>query len=76
MCRDLKSYTSRNVFIKHPPPLYTVWLIVLYRLLSPGALELLEALLSMDPLKRPSAAEALEFNYFKTELPEPVMPAK
>ncbi|KAI7905710.1 kinase-like domain-containing protein [Cokeromyces recurvatus] len=44
-------------------------------LLSPGALELSEALLSMDPLKRPSATEALEFNYFKHELPEPIMPA-
>ncbi|KAI9263689.1 kinase-like domain-containing protein [Sporodiniella umbellata] len=44
-------------------------------LLSPGALELAEALLSMNPLKRPTAAEALEFAYFKSELPEPVMPA-
>lgn len=44
-------------------------------LLSPGALELAEALLSMDPQKRPTAAEALEFAYFKSELPEPVMPA-
>ncbi|KAI9475843.1 MAG: kinase-like domain-containing protein [Benjaminiella poitrasii] len=44
-------------------------------LLSPGALELSEALLSMDPLKRPTASQALEFDYFKTELPEPVMPA-
>lgn len=30
----------------------------------------------MNPQKRPTAAEALEFPYFKTELPEPVMPAK
>ncbi|GAN03334.1 pkinase-domain-containing protein [Mucor ambiguus] len=44
-------------------------------LLSPGALELSEALLSMDPLKRPTATQALEFSYFKHELPEPVMPA-
>ncbi|KAK4509746.1 uncharacterized protein ATC70_007048 [Mucor velutinosus] len=44
-------------------------------LLSPGALELSEALLSMDPLKRPTATQALEFSYFKQELPEPVMPA-
>ncbi|KAG2232518.1 hypothetical protein INT48_005408 [Thamnidium elegans] len=44
-------------------------------LLSPGALELSEALLSMDPLKRPTAAQALEFNYFKIESPEPIMPA-
>ncbi|KAG1175005.1 hypothetical protein G6F71_004475 [Rhizopus microsporus] len=45
-------------------------------LLSPGALELSQSLLSMDPQKRPTAAEALEFAYFKTEQPEPVMPAK
>ncbi|KAL0145016.1 CMGC/CDK/CRK7 protein kinase [Mucor lusitanicus] len=44
-------------------------------LLSPGALELSEALLSMDPLKRPTATQALEFSYFKQESPEPVMPA-
>ncbi|KAI8355616.1 kinase-like domain-containing protein [Choanephora cucurbitarum] len=44
-------------------------------LLSPGALELSEALLSMDPINRPTAAEALEFEYFKKESPEPVMPA-
>jgi CTD kinase subunit alpha len=49
---------------------------MVYRLLSPGALELSEALLSMDPLKRPTAAQALEFDYFKNELPEPIMPAK
>lgn len=48
----------------------------MYRTLSPGALELSEALLSMDPVKRPTAAQALEFDYFKTELPEPIMPAK
>ncbi|CAO3656037.1 unnamed protein product [Mucor hiemalis] len=44
-------------------------------LLSPGALQLSEALLAMDPLNRPTAAQALEFDYFKSELPEPVMPA-
>lgn len=44
-------------------------------LLSPCALELSEALLAMDPVNRPSAAQALEFDYFKSELPEPVMPA-
>ena len=56
----------------------TIWLnFFLYdRLLSPGALELSEALLSMDPINRPTAAEALEFEYFKKESPEPVMPAK
>ncbi|KAI9250331.1 Pkinase-domain-containing protein [Sporodiniella umbellata] len=43
-------------------------------LLSPGALELAQALLTMHPEKRPSAAEALDFSYFKTELPEPTMP--
>jgi CTD kinase subunit alpha len=47
-----------------------------YRLLSPGALELSEALLSMDPAKRPTAAQALEFKYFKDESPEPIKPAK
>ncbi|KAI8643204.1 Pkinase-domain-containing protein [Parasitella parasitica] len=44
-------------------------------LLSPGALELSEALLSMDPLNRPTAAQALQFGYFKNELPVPIMPA-
>ncbi|KAI9007438.1 kinase-like domain-containing protein [Phycomyces nitens] len=44
-------------------------------LLSPGALELSEALLSMDPQKRPTAAEALEFDYLKTEEPAPEPPA-
>ncbi|KAF7723180.1 kinase subunit of RNA polymerase II carboxy-terminal domain kinase I [Apophysomyces ossiformis] len=43
--------------------------------LSPGALELSEALLSMDPLKRPTATQALEFGYFTKEEPEPVPPA-
>lgn len=45
-------------------------------LLSPGALELLEAMLSMDPKKRPTAAEALEFDYFTKEEPAAVPPAK
>lgn len=45
-------------------------------LLSPGALELSEALLSMNPTNRPTAAQALEFKYFKEESPEPIMPAK
>ncbi|KAI8378004.1 kinase-like domain-containing protein [Radiomyces spectabilis] len=44
-------------------------------LLSPGALELSQALLSLDPDKRPTAAEALDFAYFKTEEPSPEMPA-
>jgi serine/threonine protein kinase len=51
-------------------------LIYFFRLLSPGALELSEALLSMDPSKRPTAADALQFDYFKSESPEPIMPAK
>ncbi|KAI8336794.1 kinase-like domain-containing protein [Chlamydoabsidia padenii] len=44
------------------------------RLLTPGALELSEALLSMDPSNRPTAAQALEFDYFKTEAPKDVLP--
>ncbi|KAI8081485.1 kinase-like domain-containing protein [Halteromyces radiatus] len=43
--------------------------------LTPGALILAEALLSMDPKNRPTAAEALEFDYFKTEEPEALLPA-
>ncbi|CAO3620865.1 unnamed protein product [Cunninghamella blakesleeana] len=44
-------------------------------LLTPGALALSEALLSMDPKNRPSAAEALEFDYFKNEEPNALLPA-
>ncbi|KAI8982329.1 kinase-like domain-containing protein [Mycotypha africana] len=44
-------------------------------LLSPGALELAEALLSLDPIKRPTAADALNFKYFKEEGPKPIKPA-
>jgi hypothetical protein len=38
-------------------------------MLSVGALELLEALLSIDPKRRPSAKEALQFHYFTKEEP-------
>ncbi|KAI8066865.1 kinase-like domain-containing protein [Gongronella butleri] len=41
--------------------------------LSPGALALAEALLSMDPQHRPSAQQALTFDYF-TEDPLPEQP--
>ncbi|CAO3582841.1 unnamed protein product [Absidia cylindrospora] len=44
-------------------------------MLTPGALALSEALLSMDPKNRPTAAEALEFEYFKTEEPKDILPA-
>lgn len=33
--------------------------------MDPRALELAEALLRLDPLARPSAKEALDFEYFK-----------
>ncbi len=36
---------------------------------SPAAFELLEAMFQYDPDKRPTAAEALEHPYFKTEEP-------
>ncbi|KAI8584764.1 hypothetical protein K450DRAFT_168067 [Umbelopsis ramanniana AG] len=36
-------------------------------LMSDGALELLEALLALDPSKRPSASDALKFPYFVAE---------
>ncbi|RUS32532.1 hypothetical protein BC938DRAFT_475147 [Jimgerdemannia flammicorona] len=44
--------------------------------LSPGALELLEALLSLDPAKRPSASQALQFDYFTKEDPEACSPER
>lgn len=44
-------------------------------LMSEGALELLEALLSLDPSKRPSATDALTFSYFTSESPSMVSPA-
>ncbi|KAI7882921.1 Pkinase-domain-containing protein [Lichtheimia hyalospora FSU 10163] len=43
--------------------------------MSPGALELLEAMLSMNPEQRPTAEQALQFDYFTKEEPEAVMPA-
>lgn len=49
---------------------------MIYRTMSPGALELLEAMLAMDPEKRPTAEQALQFDYFTKEEPEAVMPAK
>lgn len=45
-------------------------------LMSDGALELLEALLALDPSKRPSAADALKFPYFVAESPDTSSPAK
>lgn len=44
--------------------------------MSEGALELLEALLALDPSKRPSASEALKFPYFMSESPDTSSPAK
>ncbi|ORX54441.1 Pkinase-domain-containing protein [Hesseltinella vesiculosa] len=43
--------------------------------LSTGALALAEALLAIDPKHRPSANEALKFDYFVSEDPRPVLPA-
>lgn len=45
-------------------------------MLTPGTLTLSEALLSMDPKNRPSAAQALEFDYFITEEPKDQLPEK
>ncbi|KAJ3308757.1 TFIIH complex serine/threonine-protein kinase subunit kin28 [Boothiomyces sp. JEL0838] len=42
---------------------------------SAGALELLDAMLLYDPLKRPTAEQALEYEYFKT-YPRPTKPSK
>jgi hypothetical protein len=81
MCPNLENHMNRNVSFNFVCVIGTDFFFsarftFYIRLLSPGALELSEALLSMDPLKRPTAAKALEFSYFKTESPEPVMPAK
>lgn len=38
-------------------------------MLSSGGLELVEALLSINPTKRPSAREALNYAYFTVEVP-------
>ncbi|CAG8532384.1 6913_t:CDS:10 [Diversispora eburnea] len=43
--------------------------------LSPGALELVEALLSINPAHRPTAREALNFAYFASEEPEACLPS-
>ncbi|KAG0334713.1 kinase subunit of RNA polymerase II carboxy-terminal domain kinase I [Podila humilis] len=46
------------------------------RFMSPGALDLAEALLSLDPKKRPTAADALnKFSYFTEEDPAACAPA-
>lgn len=78
MRRNLGNHMNRSVSVSFLSSEQVVLILfhIISRLLSPGALELSEALLSMDPSKRPTAAQALEFNYFKSELPEPVMPAK
>ncbi|CAB4474728.1 unnamed protein product [Rhizophagus irregularis] len=45
-------------------------------MLSSGGLELVEALLSINPTKRPSAREALDYAYFKVEVPLACSPAE
>ncbi|RHZ87256.1 hypothetical protein Glove_38g36 [Diversispora epigaea] len=44
--------------------------------LSPGALELVEALLSINPAHRPTAREALNFAYFTSEEPKVCLPSE
>jgi len=45
--------------------------------MSPAALDLAEALLSLDPKRRPTAAEALsKFDYFTNEQPAACLPAE
>lgn len=47
------------------------------KVMSPAALDLAEALLSLDPKRRPTAAEALsKFDYFTKEQPEACLPAE
>lgn len=42
--------------------------------LSPGALDVAERLLALNPQTRPSAHETLKMPYFTTEDPPPVLP--
>ena len=42
---------------------------------SPGALELAEALLALNPARRPTCAEALQLPYFTTEDPPAERPS-
>ncbi|TNY22438.1 kinase-like domain-containing protein [Rhodotorula diobovata] len=44
------------------------------RHLSPGGLDVAEALLALDPARRPTADEALRMPYFTTEEPAPEVP--
>ena len=46
----------------------------LHRHLSPGGLDVAEALLALDPARRPTADEALKLPYFTTEEPKAEMP--
>jgi serine/threonine protein kinase len=45
-----------------------------YRFLSKEGLDLAFKLLSLDPERRPTAAEALQHPYFTRELPRPERP--
>lgn len=47
---------------------------VTLRHLSPAGLDVAEALLALDPARRPTADEVLKFPYFTTEEPKPEMP--
>ncbi|KAJ1565512.1 kinase subunit of RNA polymerase II carboxy-terminal domain kinase I [Nowakowskiella sp. JEL0078] len=47
-----------------------------YKDLSPQALDLIDKLLQLDPLKRPSAREVLEHPYFTIEEPTPCSPSE
>ena len=46
------------------------------RVMSIEAVKVAQALLTLDPRKRVSAAAALKMDYFVSEMPQAVLPAK
>ncbi|CED82512.1 pkinase-domain-containing protein [Phaffia rhodozyma] len=68
---DLPWYELLN---KDVPPVRSRLREIFEPLLSPGAMRLAEGLLEYDPVKRTTAAEALQMDYFTTEEPPMQMP--